>query len=263
MPHAIQDEIPDQVHTSVRRRSPQRFGLAIAIALLGCVLIPLSAQAQSAPPRRSLRTLPPFSLQQIETGFCPGNIPGVRDRIDFRPNLSLPSLWLARDQFAARAKFGSKLLEAWLACPQHEQDPAQVNVVINQQLWSLLDYLERYQFLNEFGSAARKEGYDLTLYNQQGSKMAAYSCTASIAAASSASLSAQAVSGNKALADKATPDLSHADSQGDRSSSTSIAPQAAITPMPTCHLDLGSGGIRSQSSGFDGELPIGNGIGQP
>ncbi|OUC16627.1 MAG: hypothetical protein B0A82_00670 [Alkalinema sp. CACIAM 70d] len=120
--------------------------------------------------------LTPFNVKQLNQGLCESSVPGVSDRIDFQSNLSLPSLWLARDQFAAQAKFGSKLLEGWLACPQNAIAQPKVSVIINEQLWSLLDYLERYQFLNQFGTAAQQEGFNLRLFSRQGHMLAAYTC---------------------------------------------------------------------------------------
>ncbi|MBD2328303.1 hypothetical protein [Alkalinema sp. FACHB-956] len=166
----------------------------------------------------------PFNIKQLNQGLCESSIPGVRDLIDFQPNLSLPSLWLARDQFAAQAKFGSKLLEGWLACPRNAIAQPKVSVIINEQLWSLLDYLERYQFLNQFGTAAQQEGFNLRLFSRQGNLLAAYTC--------------------------AVPGRTEPTSDGQR-------------PCAMQLDALGRGSVRGRSNGLFGSIPTSGGIAQP
>ncbi len=74
--------------------------------------------------------------------------------------ISIPSLWWAREQFDP---FGGKLINNWLAHPQIKQ----IDLTVNWQLWTLLDYLGRYRFLNQFGTVAREYGYDLRIFDQQ------------------------------------------------------------------------------------------------
>ena len=74
--------------------------------------------------------------------------------------ITAPSLWWARQQFDP---FGGKLINYWLAHPQLKQ----IDLTVNWQLWSLLDYLGRYRFLNQFGTVAREYGYELRVFNQQ------------------------------------------------------------------------------------------------
>ncbi len=52
-------------------------------------------------------------------------------------------------------------------------------LIVNRQLWSLLDYMERYQFVNRFGNVANKYGYNMRVCNRQGNALAVYSCNAS------------------------------------------------------------------------------------
>jgi len=80
--------------------------------------------------------------------------------------LSLPSLWLTKEQF------GGKLLDHWFV----ESGNNWVILIVNRQIWSLLDYLERYQFVNQFGTAARDYGYNVRVCNPQGEALAVYSC---------------------------------------------------------------------------------------
>ena len=79
---------------------------------------------------------------------------------------SIPSLWLAQKQF------GGKLLDRWFV----DSSDTWVILIVNRQLWSLLDYMERYQFVNRFGTVASEYGYNLRVCNRQGTALAVYSC---------------------------------------------------------------------------------------
>ena len=82
-------------------------------------------------------------------------------------NSTQPSLWWATEQFDP---FGGRLVENWLT----DVKVKQVNLVVNWQLWTLLDYLGRYRFVNQFGTVARKYGYNLNIFNQKEQCLATY-----------------------------------------------------------------------------------------
>ena len=84
--------------------------------------------------------------------------------------LTIPSLWWVKEQF------GDKLLDNWLAYPANGNTAARVDLVVNQQLWSLLDYLQRYEFVNHFGTTARDYGYNVRVFNYQKELLATYTC---------------------------------------------------------------------------------------
>lgn len=77
------------------------------------------------------------------------------------------SFWWAAEQFDP---FNGKLVENWLALPEKKQ----VNLVVSWRLWTLLDYLGRYRFVNQFGTVARKYGYSLAIFNQEAQCLASY-----------------------------------------------------------------------------------------
>ncbi|MEO6860767.1 MAG: hypothetical protein ABI180_04330 [Microcoleus sp.] len=79
---------------------------------------------------------------------------------------SVPSLWLAQKEF------GGKLLDRWFV----DRGNTSVIIIVNRQLWSLLDYIERYQFVNRFGTASSEYGYNLRVCTTQGTAVAVYSC---------------------------------------------------------------------------------------
>jgi hypothetical protein len=80
---------------------------------------------------------------------------------------AIPSLWWAKEQFDP---FGGKLIHNWLTNTQIKQ----IDLTVNWQLWTLLDYLGRYRFINQFGTVARQYGYSLRIFNQQQQCLALY-----------------------------------------------------------------------------------------
>lgn len=81
--------------------------------------------------------------------------------------IAVPSLWWAKEQFDP---FGGKLISNWLTDTKIKQ----IDLTVNWQLWTLLDYLGRYRFINQFGTVARQHGYSLHIYNQQQKCLALY-----------------------------------------------------------------------------------------
>jgi hypothetical protein len=85
--------------------------------------------------------------------------------------VTIPSLWWAKEQFN---EVGGKLINNWIA--YQDQDKKRIDMVVNAQLWTLLDYLERYRFVNKFGTVARDYQYNVRVFNQQGERLATYTC---------------------------------------------------------------------------------------
>ena len=77
------------------------------------------------------------------------------------------SFWWAAEQFDP---FNGKLVEKWLTYPQKQQ----INLIVDWQLWTLLDYFGSYRFVNQFGTVARKYGYSLNIFNQTNQCLASY-----------------------------------------------------------------------------------------
>lgn len=74
--------------------------------------------------------------------------------------ISVPGLWWAKEQFDP---FGGRLINDWLTHPNFKK----IDLTVNWQLWTLLDYLGRYRFLNQFGTVAREYGYELRVFDRQ------------------------------------------------------------------------------------------------
>ena len=82
-------------------------------------------------------------------------------------DLTPAKLWWAAEQFDP---FEGKLVQNWLTHPRQKE----INLVVNWQLWTLLDYLGRYRFVNQFGTVAREYGYTLNIFNQKEQCLAVY-----------------------------------------------------------------------------------------
>lgn len=166
-----------------------RFNL-LAYSLVYCV-VALPANATEDPSNFRPNSV---DIESSEYGKCENQVPGVQDRLSevpFDPALAQPSLWLNRDLFSSRAKFSSKLFENWLVCPSTNSDRGRIDLVVNGQLWGLLDYFERYELLQQFGNGSDqpdqrfKSGYNLRVFTRQvqiqgqGQKpLATYTCLA-------------------------------------------------------------------------------------
>jgi hypothetical protein len=138
-----------------------------------------SQQPANPPPSPNLfPSLEPVDLTLLEPGTSvPKSV--VTATTISQKNLTVPSLWWAKEQF------GGKLLDNWLAYPGNGSTPHRVDLIVNRQLWSLLDYLERYEFVNHLGTVARDYGYNTRVFNRQGLLLAAYTCDFSLAVPSS------------------------------------------------------------------------------
>ena len=139
--------------------------------------------------------------------------------------LTIPSLWYTRDQIAEQ--FNPLLVENWLAYPDAAASVRRVDIVVNAQPWSLLDYMERYTVLNQFGTAAQDYLYSVRIFNTERDFLGAYFCKFE-----------PTLVGNPALA-------------GDRD---------AIADVSKCTVEsldaFGAGGIRGQNdSGFGTPSP--------
>jgi hypothetical protein len=119
-------------------------------------------------PRNSINNCNQISKQVV--------IPSNTIPVDYRnlvastqatPDTTQSSFWWAALQFDP---FDGKLVQNWLAYPQKQE----INLIVNWQLWTLLDYFGRYRFVNQFGTVARKYGYSLNIFSQKDQCLASY-----------------------------------------------------------------------------------------
>lgn len=93
----------------------------------------------------------------------------VTDQTISETGLTIPSLWWAKEQFDP---FAGRLINNWIAY----QKEGRIDMVVNRQLWSILDYMKRYRFIHQFGTIAREYKYNLRIFNQNKRCLATYTC---------------------------------------------------------------------------------------
>ena len=80
-----------------------------------------------------------------------------------------PNLWWAKKQFDP---FEGKLINDWTIY----QNERRIDIVVDRQLWSRLDYMERYRLVNSLGTVARQYQYNFRIFNHQRQCLADYAC---------------------------------------------------------------------------------------
>jgi hypothetical protein len=143
----------------------QKFALVLGTCLttISCLFNqPLLAEIPSIPK-------PSDAPLELDLLTNPQSSAITANTIDQR-QVSVPSLWWIKETSE------KKLLDNWIAYPFNNHQPARVDVIVNQQIWSLLDYLERYDFVNSLGDIARTYGYNIRIFNYQQERLASYTC---------------------------------------------------------------------------------------
>jgi hypothetical protein len=131
---------------------------------------------------------PKIELAQFRRGVCVNGLPGTSDRTINPVGTTIPSLWWTRDLLVTKSQFNPKLIEGWLVCGAGVQDamarvcaisavrPGRVEMVVNTQLWTVLDYLSRYELINRFGMATSECGYNIYIFNTDTQLIADFTC---------------------------------------------------------------------------------------
>ncbi|NEP00450.1 MAG: hypothetical protein F6K58_17565 [Symploca sp. SIO2E9] len=114
--------------------------------------VELLAPEALIPTQRQIITANTISQRQSQTG------------------ITHPSLWWAQEQF--NQFFGGKLIRNWIVYPEQKR----LDLMVNLQLWTLLDYIGRYSLVNKFGTIARNYQYNVRVFNQQAQMLATYTC---------------------------------------------------------------------------------------
>lgn len=137
-------------------------------ALLILLNVSLSAIAVLSTQTLTAQTLPKQNLQQEATE---NNTTAIAADTISQQGLTIPSLWWAKEQF------GGEVLNSWSTYPAEGTTAGRVDLIVNRQNWSLLDYLERYEFIYHFGNVAQDFGYNLRVLNEQNQLLATYTCS--------------------------------------------------------------------------------------
>jgi hypothetical protein len=205
------------------------FGFSLTLVCLQSGARSLSAEPpQPDPTPVQLRPdLIPLDLDALRPDRIPPFV--VTATTISQTGLTVPSLWWIREQIADLEEFGGKLLQNWLAYPRGDGGVGRVDLIVNRQLWSLMDYLQRYQIIHRFSTAARDFGYNVRVFDDRATFLGAYTCDFQIAQSSKA------------------------------------APPESV-PLPTCDLLLdssGKSGLRGGSNLFDEGFPTAPGTAAP
>lgn len=131
---------------------------------------------------------PTINLEDFKQGLCATGTLGRSDRAISPLGATIPSLWWTRDLLVSKTQFHPKLIEGWLVCGAGVQEgdaracaispdrPGRVEMVVNSQLWTVLDYLSRYELISRFGAAASECGYNIVIFNSDRLLIADYTC---------------------------------------------------------------------------------------
>jgi hypothetical protein len=143
--------------------------------LLGIAGVLLSASSSAAIFEETVilltRPLNVVEVARLRSGDLPAGESVVTEGTISQTSLTLPSLWWTEQQF------GGRLLDYWVAYTGTDRDqPRRVDLLINQQVWTQYNYLERYGFLEKFGRAASDFGYSTRIFNWRGDLLGAYIC---------------------------------------------------------------------------------------
>ncbi|OKH39953.1 hypothetical protein NIES2119_03080 [[Phormidium ambiguum] IAM M-71] len=101
--------------------------------------------------------------RRIQQEICPKPI--TQNDIS-QANFTPPSIWWAAE------RFGGMILDFWFTCPAENR----VYLIVNRQIWNSLNYVERYSFVNHFGTYSRLDKYNVEVLNPQLETLAAYRC---------------------------------------------------------------------------------------
>jgi hypothetical protein len=141
--------------------------IGASLGLNGCrPAIALDAQALLL----LTQPLAPSEISLLEQGIAPADPSWVTANTISQTGLTTPSLWWAKQQF------GGDLLTNWIAKPGTDDMPSRVDLLVNQQVWTSYNYLDRYAFLNQLGRVAQDFGYSTRVFNVQGELLGAYIC---------------------------------------------------------------------------------------
>lgn len=143
--------------------------LPVSLLLSSVVVIAIPQLASTRTSSAPKPSDDPLELELLKPDTLPTRPDIITGNTLSDTGIQTPSLWWAKEQFN---EVGGKLINNWIAY----QNQKRVDLVVNRQAWSLLDYLGRYRFVNKFGTVARANKYDLRIFNQQGEPLATYTC---------------------------------------------------------------------------------------
>lgn len=158
--------------------------LILGLTTIGCVLRPALAEDEvvaASPNTQSALTLQEIEALLMDVEQIP-QVPESKNLAEGNPeatplvtddSLSVfrattPSLWWQERQ-TGNWIGTSRLVTSWAAYDQiggqTGESLSHIDLNINGQIWNLLNYLEQYAMIHQFGQTAKSFGYQLRLFN--------------------------------------------------------------------------------------------------
>ncbi|NET34984.1 MAG: hypothetical protein F6K19_23650 [Cyanothece sp. SIO1E1] len=116
----------------------------------------------------------PLDLTRLELDALPTDGSVLTSSTISQSGLTVPSLWWIKEQITNQ--FGRRSIDNWIAYRRNDDALRRVDLIVNSQIWSLLDYVKRYTLVHQFGTVARDYGYNIRFFNRQGSFLGIYFC---------------------------------------------------------------------------------------
>jgi hypothetical protein len=117
----------------------------------------------------------PLNLKLLQPGAKPAS--GViTSQSMSATRLTIPSLWWTAEQIAADKKYTDKFLQGWIAYLTQNGEPGRVDLLVNRQIWTQMNYISRYEMINRFSTIARNYGFNIRVFSSQDVLSGAYTC---------------------------------------------------------------------------------------
>jgi hypothetical protein len=143
--------------------------IGYSIAWIGSLCLSIGWEFTALAQQKADPTLP--DLCEVDLGLLKSDSKSIPAHITTADTVSLikmtmPSLWWASEQSPPN------LISNWVA----DRTQNQVYLVVNPQYWNILDYVDRYAFVDRFGRVSRGYGYNLRLCTDRKIVLAEYQC---------------------------------------------------------------------------------------
>ncbi len=136
--------------------------------------VPAESDAQSTIP--APLTLAQRRVQVLDLALIPLDMSPSEDAIALglavtdetlsATDMTTPSLWWQQDKASEIGPLnGRSMVTGWVAHARPNDRQHHIDVAVNGQIWNILNYLEQYAFVTQFGQSAKTYGYHLRVFN--------------------------------------------------------------------------------------------------
>ncbi|MBT9313288.1 hypothetical protein [Leptothoe kymatousa] len=130
----------------------------IAIASFGGAALGSGHALATSPPEAIIPAVRQINNEQPVTDIPPSATADAPSERSF----TVPSLWWQQQQQGN--SINQRLIDTWSAYDSSVSAIPHVDVLVNGQIWPLLNYLEQYAFITQFGESAKAYGYQLRIF---------------------------------------------------------------------------------------------------